>query len=146
MDVSQETPEQTHQRLLRVLAAAEFLVYPGLYGYHEYPRAEFPAALIAEGLAVVRDDDVWSVLGPATPAVREPLRLFAFHFAKGLDNSGFVGWLATHLKATLGTGVVVVCGYNHARGGVFDYWGVPALIADAALAEVQRLRSRLTSV
>ena len=94
MDVCQETPEQTHQRLLRVLAAAEFLVYPGLYGYHEYPRAEFPAALIAEVLAFVRDEDVWSVLGPAPPAVREPLRLFAFHFAAGLDNSGFVGWLS----------------------------------------------------
>src|SRR3989442_8680325 len=106
MDVSRETLEQTHQRLLRVLAAAEFLVYPGLYGYHEYPRAEFPAALIAEALAFVRDEDVWSVLGPATPAVREPLRLFAFHFAAGLDNSRVVRWLGTPLHAPPGVAVV----------------------------------------
>ena len=142
MDVSRETPELTHQRLLRVLAAAEFQVYPGPYGYREYPLAEFPADLAAEALAFVRDAEVWSVLGPATPDVREPLRLFAFHFPPGVDNSGFVGWLARHLKATLGTGVVVVCGYNHARGGVFDYWGVPVSVADEVLAEVQRLRSR----
>jgi hypothetical protein len=27
-----------------------------------------------------------------------------------VDNSGFVGWLASHLKAAIGTGVLVVCG------------------------------------
>ena len=142
MDVSRETPDLTHQRLLGVLAAAEFQVYPGAYGYREYPVAEFPADLAAEALAFVRDAEVWSVLGPAAPDVREPLRLFAFHFPPAADNSGFVGWLASHLKATLGTGVAVVCGYNHARGGVFDYWGVPVSVADEVVAEVQNLRSR----
>jgi hypothetical protein len=90
----------------------------------------------------VRDAEVWSVLGPVAPDVREPLRLFTFHFPAAVDNSGFVGWLASHLKVTLGTGVLVVCGYNHARGGVFDYWGVPVSVADEVMAEVQNLRSR----
>ena len=44
-----------------------------------------------------------------------------FHFPAGVDNSGFVGWLASHLKVVLGTGVLVVCGFNSQRGGVFDY-------------------------
>jgi len=66
---------------------------------------------------------------------------FSFHFEPDLDNSGFVGWLTTHLKEALGTGVVVVCGHNAERGGVFDYWAVPAAMADAALAEVHRLRA-----
>ena len=58
----------------------------------------------------------------------------------GLDNSGFVGWLVSHLKAALGTGVVV-CGFNSRRGGVFDYWCVPEKIGAAAIAEVRRLRA-----
>jgi hypothetical protein len=57
-----------------------------------------------------------------------------------LDNSGFVGWLASHLKTAVGTGVFVVCGQNTRRGGIFDYWGVPVEAADAVLAEVRRLR------
>ena len=81
------------------------------------------------------------MLAPADASAAEPLRVFSFHFEPDLDNSGFVGWLATHLKEALGTGVVAVCGHNAARGGVFDYWAVPAAVADAALAEVHRLRA-----
>lgn len=143
MHVSLETPDQTDQRLTRVIAAAELRVYPGLYGYREFPLATFPAALAAHALAFVRDEQVWSVLGPATPDVLEPLRVFCFHFPLELDNSGFVGWLATHLKTKLGTGVVVVCGYQRERGGVFDYWGVPAAVAEEVWAEVYRLRSQV---
>ncbi|MGI5346709.1 DUF6196 family protein [Streptomyces sp. CA-250714] len=46
----------------------------------------------------------------------------AFHFPAAADNSGFVGWLASELKDQLGTGVAVLCGYNSAQGGIYDYW------------------------
>ncbi len=56
--------------------------------------------------------------------------MFCFHFPDGLDNSGFVGWLATHLKETLGTSVFVICGQNSDRGGIFDYWACPLNLGD----------------
>jgi len=56
-----------------------------------------------------------------------------------LDNSGFVGWLATHMKRSLGTGVFVVCGQNSARGGIFDYWGCPYAIRDSFFREIEGL-------
>lgn len=57
------------------------------------------------------------------------------------DNSGFVGWLATHLKTQLGTGVFVVCGSNHERGGIYDYWGCPADLLDQATQVIDELRT-----
>jgi hypothetical protein len=138
--VSHEAPNETHLRLLLVLAQAEFRVYQGAFAYTEYPATQFPLQQAALALAFVRDEQVWSVLEPATSAALEPLQVFAFHFPPDLDNSGFVGWLASHLKAVLGTGVVVVCGFNGRRGGVFDYWGVPWRVGRDVLREVQRLR------
>ena len=63
----------------------------------------------------MRDDKVWSQLVPCADQERELYTVFRFHFPNGLDNSGFVGWLASHLKARLGTGVFVICGQNSAR-------------------------------
>ncbi|WP_394827374.1 DUF6196 family protein [Pendulispora albinea] len=140
MYVSHESPEQTHTRLRRVLAEAELKTWPGLYAFDEVPAAEFPAHLVEKAFAFVRDEDVWSALVPATRPEQERFVVFSFHFTPGLDNSGFVGWLASHLKAKVGTGVMVVCGQNSARGGIFDYWGAPESVADRVLAEVQRLR------
>lgn len=57
------------------------------------------------------------------------------------DNSGFVGWLASHLKQKLGTGVFVTCGQNSNRGGIFDYWGCPAELGPSAIEEVKKLIS-----
>jgi hypothetical protein len=56
--------------------------------------ASFPASQLPEALAFVRDEDAWSVLAPAETGAREPIGVFVFHFPPGLDNSGFVGWLA----------------------------------------------------
>ncbi|MFC9438074.1 DUF6196 family protein, partial [Nocardia sp. NPDC057030] len=89
------------------------------------PLAE-PPQLTPRTLAVVRDAEKWSALVPfaeADGAEVEKFGLFSFHFPTGLDNSGFVGWLAGQLKRTLGTGVFVVCGSNRERGGIYDYWG-----------------------
>ena len=93
-------------------------------------------ACTQDGVVRVRD-------GPSArrPWVNPPeLAGFSFHFRSGLDNSGFVGWLATRLKARLGTGVFVVCGQNSARGGIFDYWGFPTDLRHDAIMLLAELR------
>jgi len=143
MHVSHETSAQVEKRLLRVIARAELRVLEGTYAFTEYPVARLPLERASDALAFVRDQDVWSVLGPATGRAVEPLRVFLFHFPPEVDNSGFVGWLASHLKTALGTGVLVVCGFNQRRGGVFDYWCLPERVGEAALAEVRRIRGEV---
>ncbi|HVH30907.1 MAG TPA: DUF6196 family protein, partial [bacterium] len=68
--------------------------------------------------------------------------------AADLDASGFVAWLATHLKRTVGTGVIVICGRDQrgevlhpASQGVFDYWACPAQFGDRVMAEIASLRN-----
>lgn len=142
MYISAETPQQTAVRLQRVLAEAELVLLDDAYAFVETSAADFPAQLVPSTLAFVRDEDVWSALVPATSSEQEQFMVFSFHFPPGLDNSGFVGWLASHLKATLGTGVMVVCGQNSARGGIFDYWGTPLAMANQVRDELERLRQR----
>jgi hypothetical protein len=63
---------------------------------------------------------------------------------------GAYGWLVSHLKRTVGTGVIVICGRDRRGGaalyrasqGVFDYWGCPAQIGEAVIAEVRSLIER----
>lgn len=55
---------------------------------------------------------------------------------------GFVGWLASHLKQRLGTGVFVVCGQNSTRGGIFDYWGSPYELGCDFVKEVEYLMDK----
>ena len=138
--ISSETPEETHARLLKVISEATVTWYDGAYVFEELPlTGETP--LTPEILALVRDDQVWSRLVPAPPdAPGERFGLLRFHFPEGLDNSGFVGWLATHLKRELGTGMFVVCGHNGEQGGIFDYWGFPEELTDQVIAEITRLR------
>lgn len=147
MDVTPETPEQTRERLLRVMAHARADVLPGDYTFAEFPVAQFPghlASTLASGaLALVRDEAVWSALLPAstqTPA-EDRYAVVCFHFAANIPNSGFVGWLASEFKRELGTGVFVVCGHNAADGGVFDYWGIPRGVAGRAIALVHAMQS-----
>ncbi|MGO4380650.1 DUF6196 family protein [Pseudoduganella sp. RAF53_2] len=141
MYVSQETPQQTQERLLRVMREAQLVVYDKPHAFVEASAAHFPAELIPDALAFVRDEDVWSALVPAWAPEQEQFVLFSFHFPHGMDNSGFVGWLASHLKAKTGSGVMVVCGQNSLRGGIFDYWGAPIGVAKQVLAELELLRS-----
>ena len=140
MYVSHEAPDETDRRLRGVMARAEVRVYDEPYAFVESPRGAAPPAVHPDALAVVGDDEVWSQLVPAGGGAAEPFAVFRVHFPEGVDNSGFVGWLATHLKRELGTGVFVVCGQNAGRGGVFDYWGCPLDQAEAVLAEVRALR------
>jgi hypothetical protein len=128
MYVSQETTEQTEVRLLEVLRQANLKLYSGTYCFEEYPRAEY--VFNPDALAIVGDDDVWSHLVPGADASKELFSVFSFHFTPGLDNSGFVGWLASKIKTQTGSGVFVVCGQNSAKGGIFDYWGCPIAVAE----------------
>lgn len=141
VSVSIETPEETDRRLRRVIAAAQLVELDGAWSFQE-SDIDDPPALSTEMVAVVRDEDRWSWLAPATPRSSEQFVLFSFHFLPDQDNSGFVGWLASELKRRLGTGVFVVCGQNSARGGIHDYWGCPVDLRDQARGVLDDLRTR----
>jgi hypothetical protein len=139
VDISYETVGEIDSRLRRVIRAAALKVFDQPYAFTEFALDKFPVAADREALAFVRDDETWSQLVPHRDDDAEAFTIFRFHFPAGVDNSGFVGWLATHLKQRLGTGVFVVCGQNAARGGIFDYWGCPATIRENVLTEINNL-------
>jgi hypothetical protein len=141
VDISREAPEQTETRLRAVIAMAQLTWHSGAFAYSEFPASAFPTHETGGALALVRDEEVWSVLKPATADAIEPMALFSFHFPEGVDNSGFVGWLASLLKRELGTGVLVVCGRNARRGGIFDYWGVPLALRNETRVVLDQLRN-----
>jgi hypothetical protein len=138
VNISHESPEETRTRLRRVLAEAAFDLLPGHWSYHEHPAGPVPQPSTG-ALALVRDEESWSVLEPSRGDEMEVFGAFSFHFPAAADNSGFVGWLASELKDHLGTGVAVLCGYNSAQGGVYDYWLVPAQLLSEAAAHVRSL-------
>jgi Family of unknown function (DUF6196) len=148
MDVTPETPNETQRRLLRVMAHARVDVLPLHYTYAELPVDQFPSHLIANALAFVRDQTVWSALVPvdATTLPMESYLVVCFHFADHIPNSGFVGWLASAFKRQLGTGVFVACGQNSQDGGVFDYWGIPVSVAPQALQLVMHMQQQGSSL
>ena len=139
MYISNETAEQTERRLLKVIAEAELEIFDEHYAFEEFPLHDFHEKFDNDALAFVRDKEVWSQLAPSEDKTKELFAVVGFHFKPDLDNSGFVGWLATHLKRVLGTGVFVVCGQNSNRGGIFDYWGCPYKIGNEFIKEVRLL-------
>ncbi len=138
VSVSLETPIQTEMRLRRVLRLARLECFDRSYAFLETAAAQ-PLIPHAHALALVRDDAVWSQLVPCDDPDEERFALFRFHFPEHADNSGFVGWLANHLKRKFGTGVFVICGQNRADGGIFDYWGVPVALGAAVRDELLSL-------
>jgi hypothetical protein len=140
VSVSRETPTETRARLQTVIASAEVTVFDGAWSFVETPLDE-PPRLDAGVRAVVRDDRCWSALirDDGLHPDRERFGLLCFHFPSGLDNSGFVGWLATELKERLGTGLFVVCGSNSEHGGIYDYWGCPVDLLDDVATVVRQL-------
>ncbi|MGN8249512.1 DUF6196 family protein [Pseudomonas sp. SMV7] len=139
VNISHETAQETERRLLCVMTQAHVHYFPGTYTFMEFPLPSFPDAACSDALALVRDDQVWSQLVPCADGEQELFGVFRFHFPPGVDNSGFVGWLAMRLKQKFGTGVFVTCGQNRDEGGIFDYWGVPASLASDVFAEIQAL-------
>lgn len=139
MYISQETAQQTHARLQQVIQTARLELYDAAYCFKEVPLHAF--SFHKQALAMVRDNEVWSFLIPATQNDTENFSLFRFHFQPGIDNSGFVGWLAGQIKERVGSGVFVICGQNSNNGGIFDYWGCPVQVSAAVMALVQELRA-----
>ena len=139
VEISQETSNQTEKRLLKVIAQSEFKIFAGTYAFEEFPLDEFSNQARQDALALVRDNEVWSQLVPCVDSNQELFKIFSFHFENCADNSGFVGWLASHLKTELGKGVFVTCGQNSKRGGIYDYWGCPLEISEDVVSEVRKL-------
>jgi hypothetical protein len=139
MHVVQEDPAATDARLKAVCRESTVEQMPGVYAYRQFEASEFASQGDAEALALVRDGARWSQLALVDDAGGETLAVFSIHFPAAIDNSGFVGWLASLLKARHGTGVIVVCGLNDARGGIFDYWGVPEGVADRVWETLREL-------
>ena len=79
---------------------------------------------------------------PSNDVSKELFGILSFQFENCADNSGFVGWLASHLKTKLGTGVFVLCGQDSVRGGIFDYWGCPLELANAVAQEIKDLAKK----
>jgi hypothetical protein len=140
-----ESAEQMHKRLCSVIAAARFEALSQPYAWQKVSKSSrFPAT----ALAVVRDGSAWYALTPVPPDATGAYRILVFHFAEGSNASGFVAWLAGIMKKKVGTGALVVCGFD-ARAtsalwqtslGLFDYWGCPWGRGDEVVALVQRLR------
>ena len=139
VEISYETVAQTEVRLLKVIAQSEFKLFAGSYAFEEFPLDCLPTLARQDALALVRDDEVWSQLVPCVDSNQELFKIFSFHFKNCIDNSGFVGWLASHLKTKLGTGVFVTCGQNLKRGGIYDYWGCPLEISEDVISEIKQL-------
>ncbi|MCB9896694.1 MAG: hypothetical protein H6825_01695 [Planctomycetes bacterium] len=131
------------RRLLAVLRASAFVVRQGRWHYEQFSLAEFPRRARADALALVQNGHGWSQLVPLPDdtQAREPLVIWSFQFAPDAPNSGFVGWLASTIKEVTGSGVIVVCGYDTERGGVYDHWGCPAGVADQVFALLDELRA-----
>lgn len=140
VDISLETPEQTDARLRRLMPRTTLKTFERPYGFVEFGLDGFPAQVSPEALAIVRNERCWSQLVPVMGG-GEQFQIFSFHFPDGEDNSGFVGWLASHLKNKFGTGVFVICGQDSQHGGIYDYWGCPVSLADEISAELTNLRS-----
>jgi Family of unknown function (DUF6196) len=139
VNISREKPHEIESRLRRVIQETKLTVYDEPYAFEEFPIGLFNEHADPRALALVRDDHVWSQLVKARADAPEPFVLWRFHFPTGADNSGFVGWLAMHLKKSFGTGVFVVCGQNSKDGGIFDYWGCPWELRESVLDEVSAL-------
>ena len=120
------------------MKSAKFKVFELPYYFREISIKHFK--FDSNALAMVKDDDVWSLLVPVEKAGTENFKIFRFHFEKGLDNSGFVGWLATKIKEKFGSGIFVICGQNSENGGIFDYNGCPIEISNEIIAYINKLR------
>jgi hypothetical protein len=139
VNISQETAAETESRLRRVIQDSRLEIFDGAWAFEEFPLEQFKDKANTNALALIRDSSVWSQLVPSTDKNAERFGVFCFHFPAGADNSGFVGWLATHLKRKFGTGVFVTCGQNSNDGGIFDYWGCPLELSDKIFGEVRAL-------
>jgi hypothetical protein len=135
VSISHERPVESEVRLRAVLRAAQLMHLPGAWCFERFVGEPSP-----EALATVKDVDGWCALVPATTHAGEPFGVTLTTFSPQIDNSGYVGWLATAIKQRLGSGVFVICGDNPHRGGIFDYLGYPLEVSDAVRTLIDELR------
>ncbi|GII80129.1 hypothetical protein Sru01_51110 [Sphaerisporangium rufum] len=135
VSISHERQVESERRLRAVLRAAELAHLPGAWCFQRFDGDPPFAAL-----ATVTDVDGRCALAPATPDAVERFGVTLTTFAPRIDNSGYVGWLATTIKQRLGSGVFVICGDNPRRGGIFDYLGYPLEVAGAVRGLLDELR------
>jgi hypothetical protein len=141
VSISYERPVESERRLLAVLRATQLVHLPGAWCFQR-----IGGDLPSHALATVRDADGWCALVPAsTQHVGEQFGVTLTTFPPQIDNSGYVGWLATTIKQRLGSGVFVICGDNPRRGGIFDYLGYPLEMADAVHSLIDQLRLPIAS-
>jgi hypothetical protein len=140
VSISQERQVESERRLRAVLRAAQLVHLPGAWCFQ---RIEGPPPVGA--LATVSDVDGWCALVPATQDADELFAVTLSTFAPQIENSGYVGWLATAIKQRLGSGVFVICGDNPRRGGIFDYLGYPLEVTDAVRVLIDGLRAPVGS-
>ena len=134
VSISHEPTVTTERRLIGVLQQSTVTHVDGTWAF-----VRFDGPIPDGAVAAVNDVDGWCALIPAHDAALEQFCLTSVAFPAGVDNSGFVGWLAATIKQELGSGVFVVCGDNPLRGGIFDYWGYPSQIVDDVRSLFDRL-------
>ncbi|MEV0703936.1 DUF6196 family protein [Saccharopolyspora sp. NPDC050389] len=132
--ISRETSAQIEARLRGVYRECSIEWLAGLWSFVEGADAVHRADSIAD----IRDEGQLSALCPAVDA-DERFAVFRVVLPPDSDDSGFVGWLSSRIKAATGSGLFVICGHNRERGGVFDYYGVPEAIGDEARELLDRL-------
>lgn len=135
ISISREPWVASERRLRDVLRAAELVHLDGAWCFRR-----FGGTPPAEAVATIRDRDGWCALEPAPDDALEKFGVTLTTFAPHIENSGFVGWLATAIKRRLGSGVFVICGDNPRRGGIFDYLGYPLAIKAAVHTLMDELR------
>lgn len=144
MDTTRESPLETEVRLRGVLARSEVTFRAGTWCFEELADGEGPTSARDDALALVQNGRCWSQLVPLEDGgtADEPLAVWSVEFPEDAPNSGFVGWLASRIKERTGAGVLVVCGYDSRRGGVYDHWGCLESSADEVRAVIEALRTR----
>jgi len=139
--VSHEVLAQTEARLRGVIERCEVDWLPGNWSFQEGEEA----AAASDAIAQIRDDDRVSALIPSSSGA-ELFEVFRVVLPKGVDDSGFVGWFASRIKAETGSGLFVICGYDRRRGGIYDYYGVPAGTATRVREVVDALTREPTTL
>jgi hypothetical protein len=125
--ISREMAAETEARLRQLFRRCAIDWLPGWWTFRE---GQLPPEHLS--IARVRDEARLSALGPCPFEMDEAPRFGVFRVVlpDGEDDSGFVGWLASWVKARTGSGLFVVCGQDSRRGGIFDYYGIPEAAVD----------------
>jgi hypothetical protein len=139
MNIENEKPEQTHERLLKVIADSEFKIFHDTYVFDEFPINEFPNRADLSAIAYVRDESVWSQIVPSTDSSKQLWKTIRFRFKKNSKTIGFIAWLSGYLKEKLGVGLCVICGWNSDIAGVYDYWLCPVESSKLVIEEIHNL-------